>query len=150
MVKLLNLLFCLVAFASGCVFVPVIQGVRDIGLTKDSRVELLSKQLKSFNDDIYWENAGGLRAVIDEEMPPDQRELLVEKRKGQKIVSSEVQRTDVNDDATEATVTVIFRKYHSNRLVVEECPEKQFWIFRAGKGWMIKGRHLEECRGVTI
>jgi hypothetical protein len=132
-------------FLSGCIFVPVIESVRELGFTKDQRSEQLPKVLKTFNDDVYWSKSSELQAMFDRDLSKESRSALLRPKKNLKTVSTDIDVTDINPDATEARVEVTRKRYSLDTLIVEECPEAQLWIFRSGKGWRLNEVTTRPC-----
>lgn len=122
---------------TGCIFVPVIEGVNQMGLTKEDRASLLPGEVKRFQDARYWGNyLNALSYVLDESKDSIGKQLR-RRPEGEKIVKSELREIELSPDGHEADVEVLMKRYDQNTLVVRNIEEVQHWRFLMGKGWRL-------------
>lgn len=130
-------LFC-VMHCCGCIFVPMIESVKDVGLTRSHRMQLLSKDVKNFENARYWDNLSTALAFAEDSHREELKLQLKQESKGQKSVDSKISDVEFSSDAYEADVEVASRVYNTSTLLVEQVTEMQHWIFSVSGGWRLQ------------
>lgn len=123
--------------ASGCVFVPVIESVHQMGLTKGDRANLLTGEVKRFQDARYWGNFMNALSYVHDDAKEAVGRQLRRRPEGEKIVKSEIRSAELSPTGHDADVTVIIKRYDQSTLVVKDIEERQHWRFLTGKGWRL-------------
>jgi hypothetical protein len=124
----------------GCVLVPVIDSVQQIGFTKDDRIQLLPAQVKRFQDAMYWGNYAVALGFVD---PQQHEQFRKEFRRGaqrEKLVETRIAEISPSEDGYQARVVVAVKRYDPSTLVVREIEEEQDWVFALSKGWRLASR----------
>jgi hypothetical protein len=129
---------------NGCVLVPVIESVSQIGVTKSDREALLSRDMKKLNDAIYWGKPEEAAQLFSDETRATLIEGLRKKNKEERVVESKVDSVEFNEDSYAATVAVSIRYYTAPYYVVTERIEEQQWQFKLPSGWRILSREVRE------
>lgn len=126
-----------VAFVfSGCAIVtPFIQTYKEMGVSSSDRRQLLKKQVNAFNRALYWGDPEEAIAYAKEESREDLKSILRKRRRKEKIVETNIEFTDMQDDAYTAEVEVMVRYYQVPYYIVKDRIEKQTWEFSFGGGW---------------
>lgn len=132
----LSLLFLL--NLNSCVLVPFIDSYKNIGVTESDRQSLFAKQIKEFQNNIYWGNynkaltfASEGSALIIKESLKDYKEKKVVEFKSDDVVFS--------DSSKIAKAHVVVKYYNLSQYVVKEQHVEETWEFSVGK-WSIKER----------
>ena len=128
-------LFFSVLFQTGCIFIPLIDGVKKIGVTKSDREALLSSEVKEFQDLVYWNKFQLAGAKIQEEVRSQQLKQLTKRYKDYRLVDSTIDAIDFDKDSDHATVTVTARRFKVPFYIVEAYTEDQTWAFSVNSGW---------------
>lgn len=130
----------LAAALSGCLLVPVIDGVKKIGVTKSDRMALLPERLEQFNQAMYWGRSDDALAYAVPESRPELVKSMREAAKFQeRIVETRVDHIEFNDDGTAATVEVTVKAFRVPVYVVNDSPKQQRWEFSLADGWQLVG-----------
>ncbi len=141
MKRLLTYFFVLVLVFSttGCIFMPIINGFREMGATADSRRELLQKKIRAFNLAIKDSDMSLAMACIDrddEEFRERVRNEIRKSKSKEKIVDAEIEYVEFDDDTYKADVEVRIKYYNVPFFVVNEKIEKTKWEFYSREWWL--------------
>ena len=120
---------------TGCIFVPIIDGVKKVGLTKSDREALLTPKVKDFQDLVYWSKFQEAGVFIKEDVRGDQLRELSRKYKDYRLVDSKIDFIDFNESGDAATVSVTARRFKVPFYIVEDYAEDQKWEFSLSDGW---------------
>ena len=125
---------------SGCLLVPLVDGVKKIGVTKSDRMALLPEQVENFNQAMYW---GRSDQALTYAVPESRTELVKSMREAAKyqerIVETKVDHIEFNDDGFEATVDVTVKAFRVPVYVVNDSSKQQRWVFSLTEGWQLAG-----------
>lgn len=119
----------------GCVIAPVIDAYSQIGLSRGDRERLLTKQVKAFNEKLYWgKPAEAMQYVKDAERGKAAGELKAI-TEGVRIVESQIDGIEYDESSYKAAVTVLVKSYKVPYFVVTDRKERQHWEFSFSNGW---------------
>ena len=121
--------------ASGCILVPIADGVSKIGITKGDREALLPVAVKNFQDLIYWGRFQLAGALIKDEVKSSVLHELTKRYKDYRLVETKTDYLDFNEDGTKATVSLTTKRYKVPFYIVEDYAEDQKWEFAVSGGW---------------
>lgn len=128
----------LVASLGGCILVPLVDGVKQVGVTKSDRMALLSERVQRFNHALYWGRSDDALAFAVPERRAELSQALRAAAKNQeRIVETKVDYIDFSEDATAATVDVTVRAFRVPVYVVSDTARRQRWVFSFADGWRI-------------
>lgn len=126
----------------GCILAPIVEGVRQSGVTKGDRMALLPEEVKKFNDSLSWRDSDlTLKYVTD----TGRREILEQLKKqseNEHIVESRTGFSEFSDDAYDATLQVAVKYYLVPYYIVKERREEQRWKFSLTEGWKLDSRKI--------
>jgi hypothetical protein len=147
MFRFVSLLVVFLVSLTGCIFSPLIQGYKDLGVSESDRMQLLPLNMKKFQDALYWgDPTEALNYVVDDSKMTMQPELNKLRKKTMRIVDSRVDSVDWASEAREATVKVAMQYYAVPVYIVKERTDEQHWVFEATGGWKIKStKTIEEA-----
>lgn len=129
------------AFVSGCVaLAPVMQTYSQIGVSEGDRMRLLDTSLSEFSNAVYWGNANKALTFASDQAKEDLKNHIRQASKQEKVVETEVEFVDYDDDVYAAEVDVLVKYYKVPQYVVKERRERQFWQFSVASGWEYHGR----------
>lgn len=125
---------------SGCILVPIVDGVKKIGVTKSDRMALLPERVASFNHAMYWGRSEDALAFTLPESRPEIVKSMKEAAKFQeRIVETKVDFIDFDEDGTSATVDVTVKAFRVPVYVVSDTAKRQRWVFSLTDGWQLAG-----------
>jgi hypothetical protein len=125
---------------SGCLLVPIVDGVKKIGVTKSDRMALLPDRVQSFNHAMYWGRSEDALAFALPESRPELMKSMKEAAKYQeRIVETKVDFIDFDEDGTSATVDVTVKAFRVPVYVVNDTARRQRWVFSLTDGWQLAG-----------
>lgn len=124
----------------GCVAVPFMQGISELGVTEGGRQRLFAKEIKRFNSARSWENPVTLIDFISPTADPKLLPQLQSDVKGRRVVDSKIDTLTFADNAYRADVGVTVRSFKTSSYLVEEQVEHQRWEYSSGAGWKIVAR----------
>jgi hypothetical protein len=134
------MVFLSAAFTS-CIFVPVIEGFNQTGITAGQRSAKLAKTVNTFQDYVFW---GDVNKAL-EFAEPDKRSLVAQAirrlPKDERVVDAKMLLADYPEDAYDANVVVRSKSYDKTTLKVHERDVEQKWVFYMGSGWKISEFH---------
>ncbi|MCB0318579.1 MAG: hypothetical protein KDD56_07465 [Bdellovibrionales bacterium] len=135
--KVLLIVFLLIICVtlSACPAVPLIQSFKDIGATESDRQTLLANEVKEFNISRYWGSSDALTRVTPDAQDLVRSEILRAKRSKERIVESNVEFMNFEEDAYKATVDLAVRYFSVPSYIVHERYERQHWVFSISEGW---------------
>jgi hypothetical protein len=136
------LLICAALQLSGCIFVPFLESMKEIGATVSHRQGKLTKDLKNFHEALYWGNFQTAASYLDSKVTNPEETLAVD-RKTERLVDMKVEHVKYSEDAFEADVVVVVRAYNNKTLVVNERRENEQWLYSMTNGWKLLSRKLE-------
>lgn len=136
---------CLTAF-SGCLLVPVVEGVSQVGVTRGDREVLLANKVKEANEAIYWGDRGRLMSLVQEESAEEIRRFVDNTPSDLRYVERKVVAMDLSGDGYKAAVRLKVKSYTPSTLVITERLEAQRWEFGFSKGWQMVSCSTEELR----
>ena len=131
---------------NGCAAVPIISGLRELGVSADARQELLRNELRSFNRAFQ---AGKTEAVLgyvakeSEDLRLMLRDQMRNTRGKERVVEYEIDFIDFSEGAWEADVETTVRYFQVPYYIVKDRFEKQKWRFNASDGWKLVSREVE-------
>lgn len=142
--KLKNLCFSLLLLCtlSGCFLAPIIEGVSEMGATPSDREKLLAKDIKKFNEALYWGNPGRALAYTDDVARMTVSDQIKARRDTERIVESKVSNMEFEPSSYKANVEIQVKYYKIPYYLVTERTEVQDWEFFVGSGWKLTGRKL--------
>jgi hypothetical protein len=135
------LILCLSAIVllQGCIFVPFIESVKEIGATASHRQQLLPKSLKDFHEAIYWKDMTRASSFVAQDAT-EKDSIVKTNQNVERLVDIKVEQVKYTEDAFEADVTVIIRAYNNKTLVISERRESEAWLYTISNGWKILSR----------
>ena len=130
---------------SSCIFIPFIDGYKQIGVTESDRKTLFDKTNKAFYNLIL----SGRYNNISDYLHPDYKDELVagyrKERKEEKVVESSVDIVDFYEHANTAIVEMKIKAYRIPYYILEERYEKQKWEFLGVRSkWRLVSREIIE------
>ena len=128
MKKILFLIF-VIFVCTGCPLVPFIDSFKKMGATEVDRKNMLKKTVDSFHNKVL---AGEFMHISDFILPESKDEVILglrKNRKTEKIVETNIDLIDFDEDAKNAEVEVIVRYYKIPYFIVLDRIEKQEWTF---------------------
>ena len=129
---------------SGC-FVPhLIAGVQDTGLTVNSRRSLLPKEVKEFQEAVYYNNVMKALTKVADEMKESVKGDLMSRKERERIVEYKVEFSDFDESAYRAKVDVAVKYFEIPRYVVQTRIEKEDWHYITPGGWKLVDRKFEQ------
>jgi hypothetical protein len=131
----LPLLFIVSLCCQSCILIPVVDGVKKIGLTKNDREAMLPKTVSDFQDLLYWNKFQLASGMIKEDVRSKQIKELVKQYKGYRLVETKTDYLDFDEDGSRATVTITTKRFKVPFYVVEDYTEDQQWEFSISDGW---------------
>ena len=139
-VKRIAVVTLVVVGLSGCLLVPIVDGVKQIGVTKSDRMALLPEQVARFNNAMYW---GRSQDALTFALPESRAELTKAMKESSKyqerIVETKVDHIEFDDEGTNATVEVTVRAFRVPIYVVNDSAKQQRWVFSLTDGWKLAG-----------
>lgn len=138
------LLPALCLLLSGCFMAPFIGAFKQAGVTRSDREALLPKEVKRFNDALFWGNSGPIMSMVDESAREEIGNQVAEASDVERVVESKVLKVSYDEDAYEADVQVKVRFYRVPYYMVRDRVEHQRWKFSFNDGWQISARSLDE------
>ncbi len=139
----LFVLFCL----PGCAVVPVISGLREMGVSADARQELLRKDLRAFYNAVQTGRTAAALQFVAKDSPEVREQLLQELRSAhgkQRVVEGEVDYIDFGEDSRTADVDMRVRYFKIPYYIVKERTERVKWQWYASAGWRLVAREVIE------
>lgn len=143
MKKLFLLLFLINLTA--CPLIPVFDTFKQMGMTEDSRKELLPKKVKNFYNDLMSQRFLHMGQYLAEERREALLADLRKNRKDEKIIEGKIDLLDFYDNTNRAEVEMIVRYYQSPYFIVKERIEQQTWKFYgSNSGWRLYRRSFKD------
>jgi hypothetical protein len=140
---ILFVIVVILLFFSGCVLVPVLDSVKNSGITEYQRKALLEKEIKNLQNARFWGERPDLMIYFNpENLDALQREPLMVPE-GQRMVSSKIIMTTYEKEAFKAQAEVKINFYDTNSLIVSSREELQNWDFISGTGWKLSALKLK-------
>lgn len=136
-IALVSTLILVILTLPGCLLLPIIEGMHQMGVTSSDRQALLSRDMKLFQDALYWGSHDQAMAYTAESSREDVGNKLRAMRKSEKIVESQVESVNFSDESYTASVSVAVKYYSVPYYVVNERSEEQVWRFELPAGWRI-------------
>ena len=136
----MRFLSCLVFIAltfSGCLFVPVIDAMKQAGLTESDRMQLLPPTVSKFTSSLSWPDKSEAMRYVAQESRQEVAEGLELLGEDVKIVDSRVSNVNYEDNARKAVVNINVRFYQVPYYVVKTRKDKQTWEFGSSSGWQL-------------
>jgi hypothetical protein len=133
--------FCVFIFvitASGCIVVPFIDSVRQVGATKSHRMDLLNKEIERFQVARFWQDMSTALSHVKENERANVKKYFLEKFSSARVVSHKIMDVEFTTDAFEASVEVQTRLYEPASPQVVTQNEIQEWIFSLSDGWKVR------------
>lgn len=131
---------------SGCLLVPVVEGVSQVGVTKNDRQALLADKVKEANEAIYWGDRGRLLSLVREDSAEEIRRFVDNRPQDLRYVERKVVAMDLSKDGYKADVRLKVKSFTPSTLVITERLESQRWEFGFSKGWQMVSFSNEEPR----
>lgn len=120
---------------SGCIFVPAIDAYNQMGLSKVDREKLLPKEVKKFQEALYWSQSQEALQYVREDRRAEVGPDLFKSLENTRVVESKTGSIEYDADSYKATVTVLVRFYKVPFYIVTDRTEKQVWEFTLSDGW---------------
>jgi hypothetical protein len=121
---------------------PFIGSFKQAGVTQSDREALLPREVKRFNDALFWGNSGPIMAMVDEAAREEIGNQVAEAADVERVVESKVLKVNYANDAYEADVKLKVRFYRVPFYIVQDRVEHQRWKFSFHDGWQISARSL--------
>lgn len=131
----------LVSLCSGCIFVPIYDSFRQIGITESDRVRLLTKDVSKFRDALTWNSKAEALAFVGD--PLCAQALSEELQAGEdkiKIVEAKITSVNFTDESRKANVALKVKYFEVPYYTVQTRTEDQDWVFGVGEGWKLVSR----------
>lgn len=129
---------------NGCILLPVMDSMKQMGLTRSDREALLARDVKQFHEALYWGKPDRALALA----MPDNRDAIAsqlrEMKRSHRIVESTIDSVDFADDAFTANVDVIVKYYAVPFYIVNERIEEHVWKFQMPDGWRLQTLHVRD------
>ncbi len=122
----------------GCIFVPILDGFNQSGVTSGQRAAKLSKTVKDFQDFVFWGDVEKALAMADPDYRKEISKALQKLPKDERVVETKMLSADYSEDAYDADVVVQTKSFDKRTLAVHERNVAQKWVFYMGSGWVIK------------
>jgi hypothetical protein len=142
--RALFLLSLCITLSSCGILVPVIDSFRQAGITPKDRKALLPKEIKKFQEALYWSNLGDAMALVATDQQDEVQEILQNQLEGYRVTESKVGYIKYDDFAWEGKAQVTVRSYRVPHYVVMDRKQEQVWKFSAGAGWQLHSITFEE------
>ena len=143
---ILVVMLLMVTQLSGCLLVPVVEGVSQVGVTKNDRQALLADKVKEANEAIYWGDRGRLLSLVKEDSAEEIRRFVDNRPQDLRYVERKVVAMDLSNDGYKADVRLKVKSFTPSTLVITERLESQRWEFGFSKGWQMVSFSNEEPR----
>lgn len=132
---------------NGCI-VPIISGFRQMGLTANSREELLQNDLQVFHAGMQRNEMQTVLNYIGDDADAGLRdqvrdELRSAKRK-EKMVEAGIDFVDYSDESRRATVEMRIKYYKIPYYVIKERLETEEWAWHTSDGWKLASREVKD------
>ena len=127
---------------TGCFLAPAISSMKEAGLTEADRMTRLSKDIKIFQDALYWGDQNTALAYVLPDNFESFQQTIRASKKNERIVESKVESANFTEDAYAATVEITVRSYRVPYYVVQDRLERQQWKFTLADGWKIASREV--------
>lgn len=121
----------------GCIFVPAIDSVSRLGVTRSDRERLLAEQIKKFQEVLFWGNPNEALRFARDDARDDVRRYLKQISQEERVVESKVKSIDFSGNSYAAEVEVGVKYYRVPYYLVNERFENQKWEFSTVGGWKI-------------
>jgi hypothetical protein len=122
----------------GCIFVPILDGFNNTGVTSGQRAAKLPKAVKEFQDYVFWGDVDKALAMAEPEYRKELSQSLMKLPKEERVVEIKMLSADYSEDAYDADVVVQTKSFDKRTLAVHERNVAQKWVFYIGSGWVIK------------
>jgi hypothetical protein len=129
--------FLVLQFCSGCILVPFINGIKELGITESDRIRLFDKAISEFHDYQRMQLISQMAGFVVPEWRQNFMNIYRQRKNSEKVIDYAIEMVEFNEDVDEATAEVAVRRFQNNRYVVETRIEKQIWVFISG-GWKLK------------
>jgi len=136
-VVLLGLVIICLIGLQGCIFVPILDGFNNSGVTSTQRAAKLSKAVKEFQDYVFWGDVEKALNLADPEHRKEINKALLNIPKDERVVETKMLSADYSEDAYDADVVVQTKSFNKNTLTVYERNVSQKWVFYMSSGWLI-------------
>jgi len=124
---------------SGCILVPAIDSMSELGVRRSDRERLLAQDVKKFNEALYWGSPLEALKFAADDARVDIQNHIAARRSDERIVENKIHAVKFLDDgAYEADVEVLVKYYRVPFYTVQERNEKQSWEFSLAGGWKLK------------
>jgi hypothetical protein len=134
----------LVSLSACQLFVPLIQGFKESGLTATDRAEMLTKEVKNFHYALTESDRMRALAYATPEFVPKFKDVLRAMSRQEKQVSSQVDFTEMSDDGYKSEIEVFFKYYKQTNYIVRERLVKESWVYNYTSGWKINNFQVME------
>jgi hypothetical protein len=122
----------------GCIFVPILDGFNQSGVTSGQRAAKLAKTVKEFQDYVFWGDVDKALAMAEPEHRKEIGKSLQKLPKDERVVETKMLSADYSEDVYDADVVVQTKSFDKRTLAVHERNIAQKWVFYMGSGWVIK------------
>jgi hypothetical protein len=125
-------------FLQSCVFVPILDSIKDTGVTAGQRQALLPKAVSQFQDARGWRDSMAALALIDEEVFLTVKPKVLKALDHQRIVDFKIIDIKSDEDIYQSVVKASVRYFEEGTYIVKTSEETQTWVFSIGNGWRLK------------
>jgi hypothetical protein len=121
----------------GCFIVPIINGVKDMGVTEGDRARLFNKAVSDFHDYQRMQLLTEMASLVEPDWRQNFMNIFRQRRHNEKIVDFSIDLVEFSEGVTRANVEVAVRYFEFSRYVVETRIEQQTWVFSTSSGWRL-------------
>ncbi len=140
----------LVVGCAGCVVLaPVIDGVRQTGVTESDRQRLLTEEVKKYYDALYWGNPSVATTFASDRGREEIAQYMKNRDRNERLVESKVESVNFTNDSYAAEVEITERFYKVPYYMVNSRLQHQEWEFSLLSGWKIVSQKVDESPSVT-
>lgn len=134
---------------SGCILTPIISSMREMGVSKSARVELLQRGVRDFHLALQMNDPIKASAYLSREEEQLVQDLMTEMRRRkreERVVDSDVDFIDIAEDGYTANVEVSVQYFQVPYYVVNTRTERERWEFSTRKGWKVVRREVVDAK----
>lgn len=126
------------------IFVPLIEGFKDTGMTESDRAQLLQKELKQFHFALTDSDRSRAMAFATGDFLLDFKNIVRQMSRNERQVSAQVDFVEMQESAFKAEVEVFFKYFRQTDYIVKERLVKESWEYSRGSGWKLSGFKVME------
>lgn len=127
---------------SGCLLVPLYDGVRDIGITESDRMKLFQKDAADYGQALGWGDTTAALAFVNDDAKSQLIKDLKDIGEKRRIIETKLGGIDFREDAYKAKVEMALKYYEIPFYTVKTMREDQEWVFGVSDGWKLVTRKI--------